>query len=164
MQKILGFHHLKRIIIKTARNKSLCLCASFISENKTQNFFFRISNLFAPFRICIWTKRLTEMSVYSDFPYAFRYSCRMSSMSTSERDTITRIRVLSLVPAPYKYNRTHSWCRAANIENCQSGKTLQNISFVPSWPCGAFQQSRQVCSWCISLKELRKVQSITIYN
>jgi hypothetical protein len=43
---------------------------------------------------------LTVISWYSDLPYIRLYSARISSRSSSLRDTMMRIRVRSFVPAP----------------------------------------------------------------
>lgn len=78
--------------------------------------------------VCVWTKHhphhpLTVMSVYRDLPYIRLYSCRMSRRSTSLRDTMIRIRVRSLVPAPYE--NEHTGCKST--QSCTING--QNSSF-----------------------------------
>lgn len=94
----------------------------------------------------------------------------MSSMSTSERDTMMRMRVLSMVPAPCQnivmchFIQGSARMLAAMTSTPTFSLTApwstQEIAVVPSWPCEAALQSRQACPWCISLwtEKERKTQ------
>ena len=52
--------------------------------------------------LCAWPAPLTLIMLYRDFSYLVRKISRMSSMSSSLRETMMRIRVLSRVPRPWK--------------------------------------------------------------
>lgn len=71
-------------------------CVHLLNEQKTTLHLLRGRRVQENSRNCL----LTEMSVQRDLPYILRYAWRMSNMSISERDTIMRISVRSLVPIP----------------------------------------------------------------
>lgn len=71
-------------------------CVHLLNEQKTTLHLLGGRRVQENSRNCL----LTEMSVQRDLPYILRYAWRMSNMSISERDTIMRISVRSLVPIP----------------------------------------------------------------
>lgn len=84
------------------------------------------------------------------FPYIFRNSALMSSISISARATMILISTLSVVPKPWEFrNKTTYdfwyWSYPYHVQIC---------FHLPSLTCRVFQRKTRACFSCISLQRL----------